>query len=54
MRQFLRAAPAAEPPSPEQRFQALKAEVHRQMVEALDLSQLAPGDRNGCAARCWA
>ncbi|HVS37541.1 MAG TPA: CpaF family protein [Gemmataceae bacterium] len=40
MRPYLRSAPAAERATAEQRFRALKADVHRQMVEALDLSQL--------------
>jgi pilus assembly protein CpaF len=40
MRPYLRGADAETRLSPQQRFQGLKAEVHRQMVEALDLSQL--------------
>ena len=40
MRPYLRGADAVERLSPQQRFQGLKAEVHRQMVEVLDLSQL--------------
>jgi len=40
MRAFSRAAVSDEALSPEQRFQRLKTEVHRQLVEAIDLSQL--------------
>jgi pilus assembly protein CpaF len=47
MRQFGRPDTAEEEQAPDQRFQKIKADVHRVMVEALDLSQLNrwPADR---------
>ncbi len=46
MRQYLIPTAGANRQSPEQQFQTLKSEVHRQMVEALDLSQLKRWDND--------
>ena len=40
MWQFARTSPAQDELSPGRRYQKLKADIHRQMVEAIDLSQI--------------